>query len=690
METCDDCGNEFCDKILLSEHRQKEHLVENIRTKEILTPSSSPPRKKSDVPLIWDDDVDKMEVDMIDMEMEASNVVQIMLENRIRELEAQIEEMNQQKKEDKTNYSKLQKDIENLKCNNMIPRKQKIPKHLFSVQEKHLPFLRGYRMRFMSDPNGACLENSASVHLYEDPDEGAKLKKRVNNHVADHWYQYYHEKIPLPYVETVGVGEHAKVVKKKTAEEMIDFLRGEESLMVYSNYQELLAIANMFNINIDIFTFSGADHRWSQVNPDPEFVSDADAKFGKWAPDMALYHSDNTHYDLLVKDDSRLALLGLLAGLKDSKGIEENIKGINEGGIKDDNRVHKAKSGEWKKVAFKAKKKSEDVTDEVLLEDNEESADTDDLVEETTLLQNKNSGHRRTAPQQEFENVSKSKALYQCDKCNSELESQGLLTAHVASQHGPKSKLNCEVCDDEFLYERDLNSHMKTQHDDEKEDDVAPTAQWNCDDCSFQGGGASELINHLKITGHQPSRAKQDNRKIFKDFKQCYTCEMEFDGYYNLMEHRKITHPSNKRCKNFPGSCTFGNKCWYLHIEPMDTEPSMNNEENISNFNCNMCDFTCKEKTIFMMHKKSSHKEVNKLCDKFQNGQCSRSEADCWFNHLARTSPSTQNEAKKEQVFQKASSDPFPPDHMSRMFWMVSNLCRKVENMEKRFEELMI
>ena len=37
-------------------------------------------------------------------------------------------------------------------------------------------------------------------------------------------------------------------------------------------------------------------------------------KTGIEMPDMALYHSDDSHYDLLVEDDSRLAHLGLLAG----------------------------------------------------------------------------------------------------------------------------------------------------------------------------------------------------------------------------------------------------------------------------------------------------------------------------------------------------------------------------------------
>ena len=165
---------------------------------------------------------------------------------------------------------------------------------------------------------------------------------------------------------------------------------------------------------------------------------------------------------------------------------------------------------------------------------------------------------------------------------------------------------------------------------------------------------------------------------------------MEFDGYYDLMAHRKITHPSNKRCRNYPETCTFGSQCWYVHVEPMETEPSVINEASTTNFNCNLCDFTCTAKRIFMIHKKTSHKDVIKSCAKYQNGQCSRSEADCWFNHYDPAKPSPANDIPKEQVFQKASSDPFPPDQMSKMFWMVSSLCRKVENMEKRFEEIMI
>ena len=77
----------------------------------------------------------------------------------------------------------------------------------------------------------------------------------INNHMADNWEKVYKDKISLPYVETVGVGMSSKVITKSTNEEMIQFLRSDESLMVVSNYHELLGIATVFNININVFTF---------------------------------------------------------------------------------------------------------------------------------------------------------------------------------------------------------------------------------------------------------------------------------------------------------------------------------------------------------------------------------------------------------------------------------------------------
>ena len=94
---------------------------------------------------------------------------------------------------------------------------------------------------------------------------------------------------------------------------LLEFLRSEESLLVYSNTQELIAGANLFNIKIFIFTYTGW---WSEVWPDPDMAAESEIKFGKWAPDMYLYNSQETHYDLLVAENSRLAM-GILDAKED-------------------------------------------------------------------------------------------------------------------------------------------------------------------------------------------------------------------------------------------------------------------------------------------------------------------------------------------------------------------------------------
>ena len=154
--------------------------------------------------------------------------------------------------------------------------------------------------------------------------------RKIQAKFADNWDNFYESKVGLPYVETVGVGENAITVTKNTKEEMIEFLRSDESLTVYSNYQELLAIANLYNININIFKYEGNKEEWKQVCPAPEMVAETEAKLGKMIPDIALYYLDNTHFDLLVKDDSRVALLGLLAGAVHVDSDLEKVAKVDE------------------------------------------------------------------------------------------------------------------------------------------------------------------------------------------------------------------------------------------------------------------------------------------------------------------------------------------------------------------------
>ena len=89
-------------------------------------------------------------------------------------------------------------------------------------------------------------------------------------------HRFYCNKISLPYTETVGVGSRSRQVTCNTRQDMLIFLRSEDSLCTFSNCGELLAICNLLAINIYVFTYGiGGDEErfgWTVISPDPEMA----------------------------------------------------------------------------------------------------------------------------------------------------------------------------------------------------------------------------------------------------------------------------------------------------------------------------------------------------------------------------------------------------------------------------------
>ena len=397
---------------------------------------------------------------------------------------------------------------------------------------------------------------------------------------------------------------------------------------------------------------------------------------------MALYHCSENHYDLLVKNDSRLALLGLLAGSVDEY---PKIPVSSKSSIEEWTTVKNKKRNVSKKDSRKKDGNEEQLLTEI--EDNDNTSTN--LDEEAKLAETKNNGFRRTGPQELPEIGSKNIKTNQCDQCMFEFQSSGILEAHRQTH---RKKVNCETCAEMFEIKSDLDEHILNKHSENKE-----LNQWNCNDCAFQANCASELMKHLKLTAHQPSKNVSDKRKVFEDYKQCYTCKMDFDGYINLMNHRKIVHPSNKKCRNFSSnSCIFGEECWYVH--DAKDEP----EENFDKFKCDQCGNELRGRANFMRHKKLLHPQVVPSCEKFSLSKCNRGETDCWFTHRQKEKnkneenswpklPTSQPRLKtsEQPVFREVAGQAIPPDQLKQMMDMLSNLCNKVKNMEKQLEEMM-
>ena len=136
---------------------------------------------------------------------------------------------------------------------------------------------------------------------------------------------YYKEKIDWPYEETIGVGANSKTITCNTVEEYQKFLCREDAHFVYSNSQEIIAIANIYIITIKVFSFgvSGEPTRceWYKFSPDPEMSSSAVFPKGLY-PGMYLYNSDQNHFDLLVPRNHPLVSVGLK---KDRKHLVSDV-----------------------------------------------------------------------------------------------------------------------------------------------------------------------------------------------------------------------------------------------------------------------------------------------------------------------------------------------------------------------------
>ena len=131
----------------------------------------------------------------------------------------------------------------------------------------------------------------------------------------------------------------------------------------------------------------------------------------------------------------------------------------------------------------------------------------------------------------------------------------------------------------------------------------------------------------------------------------------------------------------------------------MDVDESFNGEPAVEvvKFKCNLCASEFQDKYSFMRHRKTSHTADVQPCNKFANGNCPRSDTQCWYNHTQTKDKSRQHKSREEnlpsqqpQVFQEASESPFPPDLLIRkMMESMHKLCTKVEIMERRLEELL-
>ena len=637
---CQNCDHSSLSEEDLQSHINMSHTSKHKRSQESVSPASSPPHKRQELQEnkvtdvsskdgIADFDSNKIAVsDDRSQIPDVSVSLIMMLHNKIEELENRIFKLEH----------------------------EKIVNTIAQVHDEHLPMLRGYKLRFVTKPDGACFDSAAAVHIFGNPDENIKVKRMLNCHIADNW-DIYSDYIPLPFKETVGVGKNATQTNITTKEEMLSFLRSDKSLKLFADNQQIQALANLFNINIQIFSYDSKSVNWSEIVPNPSLVNTSEVSSGDSIPDMALYHSKDDHFDLLVKDDCKISSLGM-----HSKASHESLAVSN----------HDAK-------------KSIDI--EEGKDENHESyvsVEAMDVENDSICIDKIDFECRKCRLSFQSQEAltlhinTHETVLFKCIQCDACFETKQVLENHTESVHERKlaEKWNCNNCDDVFETKAYLEDHIKSVH---IVDSVESSEQWNCDNCDFQANEANILMKHLKLSGHLPSiqASKKDKNN---DSRECYTCKKKFSGYYDLMNHRKLVHPSSKKCRNFPGDCKFKSDCWYVHDDAMDVDEDWS-------FKCNSCDEKFKDKDTFKKHNDDHHVQNVIICENYLKGKCEKSQTTCEYQHMYFHNSKVDSQS---EVFHKVSKTPAPPDQMSKILQFMTTIDARFTKMEENFQKLVV
>ena len=614
-----------CDLVIEQKSESNKHTENTHVTNE--TALGSPPRKKSH------DDLTPTGQEVITLDESTNETTGLSLkehDSKVKDLEATIKHLLESKEQDNLVKQHLEAQI------NSVDRPVRTD-NVHSVQEKHISRLRGHRLIYKTIADGRCLQNCLAMHVYRDEHQAGNARARINKHLIENWHPYYKYKVTFPITETVGVGLNAKTIRINNDEEMISFLKTEDAQYVYSSYHDVLAMANVFNVYIHVFTFKDDYSDWFTVGPDSTIVDTSVSEF--MLPDMYVYHSKDTHYDLLVLDSFTNEIVkpeksnvswNLITNRKSSKNVTHNKHVVNE------------------KVEKVAKNQG-------------------------SFLQSTNI----------YDTIQ-----FTCKKCDNVFNTQNDLSKHMET-HDTELVFTCEDCNVSFKAKSDLEIHIQSSH-------VNSHTDWICNDCDYQGETALQLMKHLKLTSHNPSQSIE-KKKLFNDYKKCYTCNLECDGYLNLMNHRKEVHPSRKKCRNFPnGDCIYGQGCWYVHEEQlMDVDESVNGDiittdsNNVTRTKCPYCETVFLSKNEFMKHRKLSHSVKVKPCNSFLKGNCLRSDESCWFIHdISHQDTEKKVNSSSLSDFQMTPKDHVPMDGMKMVLETLNTLCQKVQELDTQFRNL--
>ena len=181
-----------CNLSLKCNDKLREHMISHHPEKgQSVSPCNSPPRKRLQKEI--DEAVESFGLEEIDISISREVDIRLSLDKTIKELELLVEILLDEQKKDDQERASLNQQIDKLKNDASVPKAQN---EIYSVRQSHISLTKGFKYVYRVKGNGACLENSAAVHLYGDENKGEKVKRMLNDHIVEN-YDYYELKLFL-------------------------------------------------------------------------------------------------------------------------------------------------------------------------------------------------------------------------------------------------------------------------------------------------------------------------------------------------------------------------------------------------------------------------------------------------------------------------------------------------------------
>ena len=492
--------------------------------------------------------------------------------------------------------------------------------------------------------DGACAPNCGAAFLFEDEVFGHKLRKNMNYFFAEHFYEHYQ------YLTQCSPGHPFKrrvkgqIVEFTDPEKLIEYLKtSDDAKYMWSDSEDLSVLADMYQMRIKIITSNGGNDENPTTNwiyPNEDLAKYAEIK-NVDVEDMVLLHTNDSHFDLIVSKDSKLATMGSLSFRHNFGPMMSNIdfneendtfkkceKQVEIDTVKDKGEIR----NEGPDIAFlqKALKESRESNVKLLKQYQECEKELRNKTEEYEKLKIENRDLKQNVELGERLKLNK-KSDYDYKNVHTEKKYQNKKQQQDAQYSCDKSKF-------QSTSEQSFKTHTKTNHIEEEE--------FNCNDCPYQATAQLQLNKHINL---KHRLANQMTEEVI----YCKHCGEQFAEKWSLMNHRKQNHLSTVAfCKNnLKNDCRYSNEmCWWRH----------EGTENSGQTSCFNCDKRFKTKGEMMIHRKKEHITEVRICMNYQKNNCRFRSSFCWYLHEEENmdvednfdNKKTHEPNKEEEIFQ--------------------------------------